>query len=99
MSYRLYWRHNDGVTGHVWLAADDLRALAGEMAVQGMPWPSGDEGLPAPGGETRLAPRDLEELLAPARPVPATLSDATLWVDWLTFLEGAVHNGGLLIRS
>jgi hypothetical protein len=96
VSYRLYWRHNDGVSGHVWLADDDLRALAGEMHAQGMPWQ--DETVPAAGAETRLSPGEVEELLAPARVEPETLADPSLWADWLVFLKGAAHNGGLLIR-
>jgi hypothetical protein len=46
VSYRLYWRRNDGVSGHVWLSADDLDLLTTEMGVQGMPWP--DDRLPGP---------------------------------------------------
>jgi hypothetical protein len=66
------------------------------MREQGMPWP--EDAVPAPGAETRLAPRDVEELLAPARAEPSSLDDPSLWLDWLTFLEGAARNGGLLIR-
>ena len=32
MSYRLYWRRNDGVSGHVWLSTGDMDALSGEMS-------------------------------------------------------------------
>ena len=52
MSYRIYWRRNDGVSGHVWLSAGDMDALAGEMALQGMPWP--DRRLPEPGSDQQL---------------------------------------------
>jgi len=38
-------------------------------------------------------------VLAAARETPLTLADGQLWVDWLTFLEGAMQNGGLLIRA
>ena len=34
MSYRLYWRRNDGVSGHVWLSEGDMDALTGEMTVR-----------------------------------------------------------------
>ncbi len=97
MSYRLYWRANDGASGHVWLSVDDLRALAGEMVVQGMPWP-GDV-VPAPGADAVLGPDEVEGILAAASETPLTLSDEQLWIDWLRFLEGAVRNGGLLIRA
>jgi hypothetical protein len=40
MGYAFYWANNDGLTGHVWLAERDLRALTDEMLVQGMPWPA-----------------------------------------------------------
>ena len=42
MSYRIYWRRNDGVSGHVWLSAGDMEALTGEMTLQGMPWRAHD---------------------------------------------------------
>lgn len=97
MSYRLYWRRNDGVSGHVWLSAADLSALTTEMDVQGMPWPS--ERLPEPGGDTVVEAAEVEDVISAARETPLTLDDAQLWIDWLVFLEGAARNGGLLIRA
>ncbi len=97
MSYRLYWRRNDGVSGHVWLSAGDMDALTGEMALQGMPWPN--DRLPGPGGDTVVEADEVEKTVASAREAPLTLSDGQLWVDWLAFLEGAAQNGGLLIRA
>ena len=65
MSYRLYWRRNDGVSGHVWLSAGDMDALAGEMTLQGMPWP-GDR-LPEPGSDAVISADEVEETIAAAR--------------------------------
>jgi hypothetical protein len=98
MSWSLYWAHNDGMRGHVWLSEGDLRALADEMIVQGMAWPT--ERLPAPGEpQMRVEVDEIESLLDAAAPEPMLLADAGLWRDWLAFLEGATANGGLLIRS
>ncbi len=97
MSYRLYWRRNDGVSGHVWLSAVDMDALTGEMKLQGMPWPR--ERLPEPGSDAVVNADEVEETIAAARETPLGLSDGQLWIDWLVFLEGATRNGGLLIRG
>lgn len=97
MSYRLYWRRNDGVSGHVWLSTEDLGALTTEMGVQGMPWP--DDRLPGPGADAVVEAGEVEDVIAAARETPVTLSDGQLWIDWLVFLEGAALNGGLLIRA
>ena len=98
MSYRIYWRRNDGVSGHVWLSAGDMDALAGEMTLQGMPWP-GDR-LPGPGSDAVLECRRGRSRRSPPRGRrPSAISDGQLWIDWLVFLEGATQNGGLLIRA
>jgi hypothetical protein len=97
VSYRIYWRRNDGVSGHVWLSAGDMDALAGEMTLQGMPWP-GDR-LPGPGSDAVLSADEVESTIAAARETPLGISDGQLWIDWLVFLEGATQNGGLLIRA
>jgi hypothetical protein len=97
MSYRIYWRRNDGVSGHVWLSAGDMAALTDEMTLQGMPWP-GDR-LPGPGGDAIVEADEVEQVVAAARETTLTLSDGQLWIDWLAFLEGAARNGGLLIRA
>jgi hypothetical protein len=84
--------------GHVWLSDADLRALADEMVVQGMTWPT--DRLPSPGDpQSRIEAAEIEDLLAAADPEPALIADAKLWRDWLAFLAGAAENGGLLIRS
>ena len=93
----MYWRRNDGASGHVWLSAGDMGALTSEMALQGMPWP-GDR-LPDPGGDAVFEADEVEQVIAAARETPLALSDGQLWVDWLMFLEGATQNGGLLIRA
>jgi len=98
VGYRVWWRTNDGIGGHVWLSAEDLRRLADEMLAQGMPWPG--ERLAAAGesGEVVLTPEEIEAALETASPQPVRLADRKLWRDWLEFLEGAVENGGILIR-
>ncbi|MEO5634124.1 hypothetical protein [Gaiella sp.] len=97
MSYRIYWRRNDGVSGHVWLSVGDMEALTGEMTLQGMPWPGSR--LPEPGSDALLTADEVEETIAVARETPLGISDGQLWIDWLVFLEGATQNGGLLIRA
>ncbi len=91
--WSFYWAHNDGMSGHVWLSDGDLRALADEMLVQGMPWPTERLG----GGKT-IEPGELEAVLGPADAAPKVLADGRLWLDWLRFLEGAAVNGGLFVR-
>lgn len=92
---RLYWARNDGMGGHVFLGLEDLRALAAEMAAQGMTgWlalESLEPGAHVPPGAVDLA-------LSRASPEPAALEDDKLWRDWLAFLAGAVENGGILVR-
>jgi hypothetical protein len=97
VSYRLYWRHNDGVSGHVWLSEGDMDALTGEMTLQGMPWPG--ERLPGPGADAVFEADEVEQVIAAARETPLALADGQLWIDWLVFLEGATLNGGLLVRG
>jgi hypothetical protein len=99
VSYRLWWRWNDGVSGHVWLSADDLRRLTQEMLAQGMPWPGERLAASAGGREVVVTPQELEVALESSSAEPIALSDASLWRDWLAFLRGAVHNGGILIRA
>ena len=70
MSYRLYWRRNDGVNGHVWLSTGDLDALTTEMRLQGMPWP-GDR-LPDPGAEAVVEADEVESVIAAGREAPVT---------------------------
>jgi hypothetical protein len=100
MSYRLWWRWNDGMSGHVWLSDDDLGRLTEEMLAQGMPWPG--ERLAAAateGNEVVVTPQELEAALVSVTPDPVKETDPKLWADWLAFLEGAVHKGGILIRA
>ena len=92
---RLYWARNDGMGGHVFLGLDDLRALAAEMAEQGMTgWVALERlepGQHVPSGAVHFA-------LSQASPEPSVLADAKLWRDWLEFLAGAAENGGILVR-
>ena len=91
----LYWARNDGIGGHVWLSAQHLQELSREMAEQGMGRALDLSGL---GPGARVAPGAVDAALTQASPEPHVLDDATLWRDWLAFLEGAAENGGLVIR-
>jgi hypothetical protein len=97
MGCSFYFARNDGIGGHVWLSDGDLRALADEMVVQGMQWPGR---FPPRTADEIVVPADeLDAMLESAAPEPAVLPDAKLWLDWLRFLEGAVANGGVLVRG
>lgn len=89
MGFNLWWARNDGIGGHAWLGADDMRALAAEMDAQGMRWP---------GDRHRVSAADVDEALVMASREPRTDIDGRLWDDWLTFLEGARENGGIVVR-
>ena len=92
---RLYWARNDGMGGHVFLGLDDLRALAAEMAEQGMTgWLTLERLEPGP----HVPPGAVDVALSQASPEPSVLADAKLWRDWLAFLAGAAENGGILVR-
>lgn len=97
MGYDLWWRWNDGMSGHVWLSEGDLARLAGEMALQG--WGDLAARIATAGADgLTVAPQEITRALGRATPVAATLSDASLWESWLLFLEGAESKGGLLVR-
>jgi hypothetical protein len=92
---RLYWARNDGLTGHVWLSDADRAALAREMILQSM---SRFPVVKFEAGERmEVTIPELEQALESASPQPVSV-DEKLWSDWLTFLTGAVENGGLLVR-
>jgi hypothetical protein len=95
VSLDLYWARNDGIGGHVWLSPQHVRELAREMDAQGMSRALALSAL-APG--TRIAPGTVDAALARAASEPIALNDGKLWSDWLAFLEGAVANGGLVVR-
>lgn len=100
MSVNLWWRFNDGMTGHVWLGEREVHALQQEMVLQGMAeaFPV-DKLAPQTGDERRqVAPQEIEAALEVASEEPTQLEDAKLWHDWLAFLDGARHKGGLLVR-
>jgi hypothetical protein len=98
VSYRLWWRWNDGASGHVWLSEDDLEQLRGEMALQGMAGLADRIAAVSPGEEATVPPQAVGEALDSATADSLTLVDATLWRDWLVFLEGAEAKGGILVR-
>jgi hypothetical protein len=92
---RLYWARNDGMTGHVFLGPQELFDLAREMDEQGMGgWLSLVKLLPG----ARVPPGQIDLALSKASRDPRTLEDGKLWHDWLTFLAGAVENGGLVVQ-
>ena len=92
---RLYWARNDGLSGHVFLGPVEHAALAREMAEQGMGgWLALEELEPG----ARVTPGQIDLALAKASSEPGTIEDAKLWRDWLTFLRGAVENGGLVVQ-
>ena len=96
MSYRLWWRRNDGIGGHVWLSAADMRALTEEMLLQGMAWPA--EALETGEEKIVFTAAEIEDALEGASD-QALIADGKLWRDWLGFLDGAARNGGILIRT
>ena len=100
MSVNLWWRFNDGMTGHVWLGEREIHALRQEMVLQGMAEAFPLEKLAPQEGEERgeIAPQQIEGALEVAREEPTSLEDEKLWRDWLAFLDGARHKGGLLVR-
>lgn len=96
MSYRLWWRWNDGVGGHVWLSADDARRLADEMVLQGCGGLA--DRITSVEDEATITPQEVAEALESVSEEPIALADVALWEDWIRFLEGAEVKGGLLVR-
>lgn len=97
MSVNLWWAFNDGMTGHVWLGEREAHMLRQEMLLQGMAEAFPVEKL-APSRDTRrVTPQQVEAALAVASEEPTSV-DRKLWTDWLAFLEGARHKGGLVLR-
>lgn len=96
MSYRLWWRWNDGMSGHVWLSAEDAERLGAEMALQGC-GALADRILSVEEEET-IKPQDVSDALESISPEPIGPADPALWGDWVRFLEGAEAKGGLLVR-
>ncbi|HSI96955.1 MAG TPA: hypothetical protein VK926_01210 [Gaiellaceae bacterium] len=96
MSYRLWWRWNDGLGGHVWLSAEDARRLAGEMALQGCGGLA--DRITTVEREATISPQEIAEALEIISAEPMELRDIALWRDWVGFLEGAEAKGGLLVR-
>jgi hypothetical protein len=92
---RLYWAKNDGMGGHVFLALRDLDLLSAEMDAQGMTGWLALERL-EPG--THVPPGAVDFALSQASSEPQVLEDGKLWSDWLSFLEGAAVNGGIVVR-
>ncbi len=100
MSVNVWWAFNDGLTGHVWLGEREVDALRREMVLQGMAEAFPVEKLTPQTGEerARVTPQQIEGALEVASEPPTAMADEKLWSDWLRFLEGARHKGGLVIR-
>ncbi len=96
MSYRLWWRWNDGMSGHVWLSAADAERIAAEMALQGCGGLA-DRILSAE-DDTTIKPQEIAEALESISLESIGPADPALWEDWVRFLEGAEEKGGLLVR-
>jgi hypothetical protein len=87
---RLYWAHNDGMSGHVFLDPADVELLRQEMLLQGVMLPALEPGA-------RIAADDIDVAVTSAEEEPIALADRKLWSDWLAFLQGAAQNGGLIV--
>jgi hypothetical protein len=100
VSVNLWWAFNDGMSGHVWLGEREVEALRQEMVLQGMAEAFPVEKLAPQAGDerARVTPQQIEGALETAAEEPASIADEKLWRDWLQFLDGARHKGGLLIR-
>lgn len=96
MSYRLWWRWNDGMSGHVWLSAEDARRLADEMALQGCAELA--DRITGVEHEATITPQEITVALESIAPEPIGAADPAMWGDWVRFLEGAEAKGGLLVR-
>jgi hypothetical protein len=94
--FRLYWAHNDGMTGHIFLDPIQMEGLLREMAMQGMALSFAGIGDRP---QLRITVKELEEALEAASPDPIELDDERLWLDWLRFLEQAAENGGLVVKT
>jgi hypothetical protein len=89
MGINLWWARNDGMSGHAWLSADDMRALVEEMRAQGVEWDTRRQEVSAD---------DVDQALGELASAPWTYVEPKLWADWLAFLAGARENGGIVIR-
>jgi hypothetical protein len=100
VSVNLWWAFNDGMSGHVWLGEREVEALRQEMVLQGMAEAFPVEKLTPQAGEerARVTPQQIEGALETATETPTSMADEKLWRDWLQFLAGARHKGGLVIR-
>jgi hypothetical protein len=96
VSYRLWWRWNDGVSGHVWLSAEDAQRLADEMALQGCGGLA--DSITSVEDEATIPPQEITLALECISGEPIGFPDSALWKDWILFLEGAEAKGGLLVR-
>ena len=96
MSYRIWWRSNDGMTGHVWLSAEDAGRLAEEMALQGCGGLA--DRITSVSEEAEITAQEVAAALEIISAEPIGPAGGALWEEWVRFLEGAETKGGLLVR-
>ncbi len=103
MAFHVWWQRHDGIGGHVFLRNEQMAAIREEMLAQGLVCGrEGGRGVPLHKLETPrnwfVSELELEEALEAASAEPRVIEDATLWLDWLVFLEGAATHGGLRVK-
>ncbi|MFN8185643.1 MAG: hypothetical protein U0R69_01050 [Gaiellales bacterium] len=101
--FHLWHQNHGGIGGHVFLLDEQMRDLREELTAQGMVCGrEGGRGIPLHKLETPgdhfVSPVELDEALDVASGEPAAIADERLWRDFLAFLEGAAHRGGLRIK-
>ena len=98
MSVNLWWRWNDGMSGHVWLGERELEALRQEMILRGMSAFPFHKLVPKPDADWVITPQEIEAVFAGETEEAATVADEKLWREWIAFLAAARDKGGLLAR-
>jgi hypothetical protein len=101
--FHLWHQRHDGMSGHVFLLEDQMRAIREELIRQGMACGAeGGRGIPIHKLETPrnwfVSPIEIDEALEVAAPEPTGMGDAKLWLDFLDFLAGASERGGLRVK-
>ena len=101
--FHLWHQNHDGMSGHVFVLEHQMRELREEMVAQRMVCgPEGGHGIPLYKLETPqnwyVSAIEVDEALEAASSEPTTMTDATLWTDFLEFLRGAAERGGMRVR-
>ena len=102
--FHLWHVRHDGMGGHVFLLEPQMRMLREEMVRQGMVCGrEGGRGIPLhklESPENWFVPEiEIEEALEVACHEPQAIDDPKLWDDFLGFLEGATHAGGMRVKG